>query len=217
MSDEQVANALIDIQAVGFSPYEPVTFKSGIISPAYVDNRRLIYWPDQWRIMIEAFEQRIIDLNLGFDLIAGIATGGIPHSSTLAYNLKKPSIYVRKQSKEHGTQNMIEGGDVAGLHVLLIEDMITTGGSSLAGVRVLREAGAIVTDCMAITTYGFAMSQQAFQVAEVQLHTLTTFPVIIQESLKRGTLTAADLSIVEDWLIEPHHWAERQGFEDVST
>jgi orotate phosphoribosyltransferase len=217
MLDIQVANALIEIQAVGFSPQQPVTFKSGIISPAYVDNRRLIYWPDQWKLVIEGFQTYLVDQNLQFDVIAGIATGGVPHSSVLAYNLKKPSVYVRQQSKDHGTQNLIEGGNVRDRRVLLVEDMITTGGSSLNGVRVLREAGATVTDCLAVTSYGFAMSQQAFQVAQVQLHTLTTFPVIVQESYKRGTLNPAELSIVEDWLVEPHHWAERQNFEDVST
>ena len=217
MLDELVANALIDIQAVGFSPYQPVTFKSGIISPTYVDNRRLIYWPAQWQTIIEAFQQCITDKNLPFDVIAGIATGGVPHSSVLAYNLKKPAVYIRQQSKDHGTQSMIEGGDVKDQRVLLVEDMITTGGSSLNGVRVLREAGATVTDCLSVTSYGFAMSQQAFLVAQVQLHTLTTFSVIVQESVKRGNLTPAELSIVEDWLVEPHHWAERQNFEDVST
>ena len=217
MLDEQVANALIDTDAVGFSTTQPLTFKSGIISPAYVDNRKLIFWPDQWQIIIHAFEQIIAEQHLQFDLIAGIATGGVPHSSVLAFMLKQPSVYVRKQSKEHGTQSLIEGGNVDGLRVLLVEDMITTGGSSLAGVRILRAAGAIVTDCMSITSYGFSMSTQAFQVAEVQLHTLTTFPTIIQESIKRGKLSRNELSIIEDWLVEPHQWAERQNFEDVST
>jgi orotate phosphoribosyltransferase len=167
--------------------------------------------------VIEGFQQRITELDLQFDVIGGIATGGVPHSSALAYCLKKPGNYVRQQSKDHGTQKLVEGGEVAGQRVLLVEDMVTTGGSSLNGIRVLREAGAIVTDCLSVTSFGFAMSQQAFQVAQVRLHTLTTFPVIVQESFKRGTLTPAELTIVEDWLVEPHHWAERQNFEDVST
>ena len=214
MSDIEIAQALLEIGAVGFSPEAPVTFKSGIVSPVYVDNRQLIYWPRQWQQVIEGFQNLIIDHEISFDLIAGIATGGIPHSSALAYTLGLPSIYIRKELKDHGSQRQIEGGPVEGQRVLLVEDMITSGGSSLAGVTTLREAGAEVIDCLTITTYGFAMSVQAFQVAGVRLHALTDFHTIVLEGVKSERLKHDDIEIIEDWLREPHQWAERHGFGD---
>jgi orotate phosphoribosyltransferase len=214
MLDVDVARALLQIEAVGFSPYQPITFKSGILSPVYVDNRRLIYWPNQWRLVVEGFRELVNRKRISFDVIAGIATGGVPHSSALAYLMRAPSVYVRAQSKEHGTQNRIEGGSVDGRRVLLVEDMITTGGSSLSGVAALRDAGAIVEDCLTITTYGFPMSRQAFQAAQVRLHTLTDFRTIIQEALLAGQFGETERAVIEAWLDDPHGWAERQ--EDAS-
>src|SRR5262245_62097897 len=107
----QVARALLEIEAVGFSPQAPVTFKSGIVSPVYVDSRRLPYHPLQWRLVIEAF--KALAETLAFDVIAGVAVGGVPHSSALAYVMQKPSVFVRKDAKEHGKKQLVEGGQVA--------------------------------------------------------------------------------------------------------
>lgn len=213
MLDAQIARALLQIEAVGFSPYNPITFKSGILSPVYVDNRRLIYWPEQWRLVVEGFRQLVEREQLAFDVIAGIATGGVPHSSALAYAMQRPSIYIRGESKGHGNQNRIEGGAVEGKRILLVEDMITTGGSSLSGVAALRDAGAIVEHCLTITTYGFPMSRQAFEAANVRLHALAEFKIIVQEAQNAGQFGEAERALIEDWLDDPHQWAERQ--EDV--
>lgn len=213
MHDVKVARALLEIGAVGFMKGEPVRFKSGMLSPVYVDNRRLIFWPQHWRTVIEAFEQIIGEMNLQFDVLAGIETGGIPHCSALAYVIQKPSVIIRKQAKEHGTRSRVEGGDVEGRNVLLIEDMVTTGGSSLAGVEGLRDAGALVSDCVAITSYGFAMSEQAFKVLGVRLHVLAGFRTIAQEARRSGRFSPEEMEVVEDWLSDPHGWAERQGLE----
>lgn len=210
MQNEQIARALLDINAVGFSPYEPITFSSGIVSPVYVDNRRLPYWPEQWRMVIEGFQALIEAQSIEFDVIAGIATGGIPHSSALAYSLNVPSVFIRKQAKEYGKQNQIEGGDVSGMRVLLVEDLITTGGSSLAGVAALRRAGAVVEHCLSITTYGFPMSKQSLQIARVNLHPLVEFTVIVQAGLKAGLFGDTEQVIIQDWLVDPHGWAEKQ-------
>ena len=206
-----VARALLAIGAVGFSPARPITFKSGILSPVYVDNRRLPFWPDQWRIVIQGFQKAINDNQIEFDVIAGIEAAGIPHSAALGYELGRPSVFVRKQAKEHGTRSRVEGGDVSGRRVLLVEDLVTTGGSSLAGVEALRQDSATVQDCLAIISYGFEEARQAFERAEVRLHTLTSFEEILQQAGESGQLGQADLAVIHDWLDDPHGWAERQG------
>ncbi|GAB4424482.1 MAG: orotate phosphoribosyltransferase [Anaerolineae bacterium] len=201
-----VANALLDIGAVVFTPHEPVTFKSGIVSPVYVDNRRLPFWPAQWRVVIQAFQQTIEQQKLAFEVIAGIETAGIPHSAALAYALGTPSVFVRKQAKDHGLRSRVEGGEVKGRRVLLIEDLVTTGSSSLAGVEALRDAGAIVEHCLCITSYGFPEAVRAFEQARVRLHVLVPFAAIVVEAARRGLFGADELSILEAWLRDPHGW-----------
>jgi orotate phosphoribosyltransferase len=208
----KVAQALLATGAVGFTPRQPVTFKSGIRSPMYIDNRRLPFWPQQWRVIIKAFQGVIEEQQLHFDVIAGIETGGIPHSSALGYVLEIPSVFVRKQTKEHGTKSLVEGGDVAGRRVLLIEDLVTTGGSSLAGVDSLRRVGALVDECLSITSYSFPEAQSAFEKANVRLFPLTSFSVILQEALKQGRFTQNELQTIQDWSLDPHGWADRHGF-----
>lgn len=207
MLEQDVAQALLAIRAVGFTPDKPITFRSGLLSPVYVDNRRLIYWPQQWRVVIEGFRQVVEQTPLAFDVIAGIETAGIPHSAALAYALEMPSVFVRKQTKEHGTRSRIEGGDVTGRRVLLVEDLVTTGGSSLAGVEALREAGATVEHCLCITTYGFPEAGRAFDRAGVRLHPLAPFSAIVLEASRRGLFGAEELTILEAWMRDPHGWA----------
>ena len=207
---EQVARALLEIQAVVFSPHAPMTLKSGIKSPVYVDNRRLPFWPAQWQIVIEGFQQLIAAQNIAFDVIAGIAAGGIPHSAALAYTLKKPSVFVRKEAKQHGTRGQIEGGDVSRKRVLLVEDMVTTGGSSLAGVDALRTAEATVRDCLCITSYGFAEATEAFKSANVRLYPLAPFSTIVIEASKMGLFDQDALDLVEAWMRDPFHWEKAE-------
>jgi orotate phosphoribosyltransferase len=208
-----IARALLEINAVGFSPRAPVTFKSGLLSPVYVDNRRIPFWPAQWRQVIDGFQAVVAEHKIDFEVLAGIETGGIPHSAALAYAMGKPSVFVRKQPKEHGTRSRIEGGDVAGRRVLLIEDLVTTGGSSLAGVRALREDGAAVDICLAIVSYEFPESAEAFERAGVRLYTLTSFAAILKEALAMGRFNEEEQSIIEDWLHHPANWAKKHGHQ----
>ncbi len=210
MSELQVARALLEIGAVGFTPHEPVTFKSGMLSPVYVDNRRLIAHPQHWHIIIQSFQDLIAHQALSFDVIAGIETAGIPHSSALAYTLQVPSVFVRKAAKGHGKKRRVEGGDVNQKRLLLIEDMVTTGGSSLSGVAALRESGAIVEHCLTITSYGLEMSRVAFATAGVHLHTLAPFMLIAEEALRQDYFGQEEMLVIEDWLNDPHGWGERQ-------
>jgi orotate phosphoribosyltransferase len=210
MQNLQVARALLEIEAVGFSPQSPVTFKSGIVSPVYVDSRRLPYHPVQWRLVVEAF--KALAEGLDFDVIAGVAVGGIPHSSALAYAMHKPSVFVRTEAKEHGKKKLVEGGDVVGRRVLLVEDVVTTGGSSLQAVASLREAGAVIEDVLAIVSYEFGNSREAFAAAGVSLHTLTNFTAITQAALDMGKFSREEMDIINDWFHHPRGWAARHGF-----
>ena len=201
-----IASALLDIGAVGFLPESPITFKSGIRSPVYMDNRRLSFYPAAWRMVIAGFASIINARALAFDALGGVALGGVAHCAALAYDSGKPAVFVRKESKLHGRGKRIEGGDVAGLRVLLIEDLVTTGGSSLSGVAALREAGATVTDVCAIVSYGFEEATVAFAEAGLRLHTLTNFEEILQESRARGSLDSAQLAVLRNWFADPHNW-----------
>ncbi len=205
-----VADALLNIGAVGFSVKQPVTFKSGIVSPVYVDNRRLPFHPSAWEIVIDTFRSWIREHKLTFDAIAGIEAAGIPHSAALGFAMERPSLFVRKQPKAHGKGQQVEGGDVDGLHVLLVEDLVTTGGSSLAGVQALREAGATVTDCLTIVSYEFDEALQAFAAANVNLHIIAPFTLIAEQAHARDLFDAQTLRVLQDWRRDPYGWAGRQ-------
>lgn len=207
----KIADALIAIGGVGFRPDDPITFKSGIISPVYCDNRTFPYWPEQWRKVIEGFGSLIERESIGFDALGGIEAAGIPHSAALGYALQRPSVFIRKQPKEHGRRARIEGGNVQGKRVLLVEDLVSTGGSSLSGVEALREAGATVTDCLAIISYEFTEATEAFSAAGVRLHTLTGFDDVLAGALATGLLDESKAGAIRDWLRDPHGWAARRG------
>ena len=197
---QKIARALIKIGAVSFVTKDPVTFKSGIKSPVYVDNRKFPFHPDEWQSIIEGFADIIKKENLKVDVIAGVEAAGIPHSAALGFFLKIPSVFVRKQVKDHGTKKLVEGGDVVNKNVLLIEDVVSAGHSSLASVEILRAEGAIVRDCLVILSYGFSEAKEGFKKANVFLHTLTSFPVILEEVKKQEFLKEDELKIVENWV-----------------
>lgn len=206
---QEIAEALLTIGGVGFCVEQPITFKSGIVSPVYCDNRTFPFWPAEWRKVIVGFAGVIAAESVELDVIGGIEAAGIPHSAALGYHLQRSSVFIRKQAKEHGKRARIEGGDVAGRRVLLVEDLVTTGGSSLSGVAALREAGAIVTDCLAIISYGFHEAVQAFAEAHVRLHTLTDFPTVLEAALQRECVQPGEVQAVHDWLRNPHAWQQR--------
>jgi orotate phosphoribosyltransferase len=206
----QIAAALIEIGAVSFTPLRPVKFKSGLLSPIYVDNRHLPFHPEVWRLVIIGFEHLIYERALNFAVIAGIETAGIPHSAVLAYRLQKPSVFVRKQPKDHGTMKLVEGGDISRKEVLLIEDHITTGGSSLTGVDALRDEGGIVQHCLAITSYNLPEAATAFNAAGVQIHVLCRLSTLLEAALQKELFNQEELAIIRDWSHDPHDWARRQ-------
>lgn len=206
-----VARSLLEIGAVGFSVNASITFKSGIRSPVYCDNRTFPFHPAQWKVVINGFHQLIEGKKLNLDVIAGVEAAGIPHSAALGFHTGIPSVFVRKQLKDHGTKKLVEGGDVSGKRVVLIEDLVTTGGSSLKAVQALRNAGAVVTDVLVIVTYGFPESAQAFKDVGVSLHALTSFPVILTEAKAKGKISAEDEKAITAWTKNPHGWASTRG------
>ena len=198
-TEQKVAQALLKIGAVRFVPDNPITFKSGIISPVYIDNRKLPFHPKEWKVVIESFAKIIKKEKIKFDVIAGVEAAGIPHSAALGFFMKKPSVFVRKEAKDHGTKRMVEGGSVLNKNVLLVEDLVTTGGSSLCAVANLRKEGGKVHHCLAIVYYNFPRVRDEFSKAKVRLHTVSSFPVILGEAKKIGVVKTDKLKKVENW------------------
>ncbi len=209
----EIAEALIAIQGVGFRPDAPIRFKSGIQSPVYCDNRRFPFWPEQWTKVIRSFEALIAERGIAVDVVGGVEAAGIPHSAALGFAMRTPSVFIRKELKEHGTRKRVEGGDVVGRRVLLVEDLVTTGGSSIAAIEALRAEGAVVGDCLAIISYDLPEAVQLFAQSGVRLHAATTFPVVLECALAQGMIDEAGAAVVRDWLDEPRSWAKRHGFE----
>jgi orotate phosphoribosyltransferase len=207
----EIAEALLEIGGVGFRVAEPITFKSGIQSPVYCDNRRFPFWPAPWAKVIAAFAGVIAEDGIGVDVVGGVEAAGIPHSAALGFAMKLPSVFIRKEAKEHGTKKRVEGGDVRGLRVVLVEDLVTTGMSSLAAIDALRAEGAVVTDCLAIISYGFAEAVEAFAQAGVRLHAVTDFAALLAVAEERGVLDAEGAAVVKDWLKDARGWAARRG------
>jgi len=198
----------LEIKAVTLSTNPPYTWTSGIKSPIYCDNRLLMSYPDKRQQVKEMFLSLIKENNLEFDVIAGVATSGIPHAAWLAEELKKPMIYVRGKAKEHGKENAIEGVIEKGKKVLVIEDLISTGGSTLFVVEEIRKAGGIVEDCLAIFTYEFDKAKKAFAEAKANLHTLTNFSTLIEVATENDYLKAADKDTVLEWSKDPENWGK---------
>lgn len=201
----EVARNLLQISAVKLSPADPFTWASGILSPIYCDNRVALSHPD-----IRTFLKNCLAEKSGsfgeFDVVAGVATAGIPHGVLLADVLDKPFIYVRGGAKDHGRRNQIEGELHAGQRVLLIEDLISTGGSALLAVDALREAGAEVAGVLAIFQYGFEKAHKAFAEKQVVFQTLTNYDALVEEAVKAGYIDKEELNILKKWRENPEGW-----------
>lgn len=209
----EIADALIAIEGVSFRPTAPITFKSGIKSPVYCDNRRFPFWPNEWAKVIHGFEALIAERTIPVDLVGGVEAAGIPHSAALGFSMRLPSVFIRKELKEHGTKKRVEGGDVTGGRVVLVEDLVTTGASSIAAIEALRAEGAVVTDCLAIISYNFPEATELFEKAGIRLHVATTFQTVLAGTLERKMIDETGAAVVRDWLEEPRSWAKRHGFE----
>ncbi|HMG14364.1 MAG TPA: orotate phosphoribosyltransferase [Saprospiraceae bacterium] len=199
------ARTLIQIKAIQLNPQNPFTWASGLRSPIYCDNRMVLSYPDARN----KAKQALISLAENFtniDAIAGVATAGIPHGALLADALNLPFIYVRSKPKEHGRQNLIEGHFEKGQKVLVIEDLISTGGSSLEAIRALKENGLEVLACLALFTYEFPESVQRFKEENCPLFYISSYTILLEEALATGYIDATQKDILAYWKNDPKNW-----------
>lgn len=208
--ERALASDLLSIGAVSLSPEEPFTWSSGLQSPIYCDNRRTLGYPRIRRDVCDGFERLVRRRDMDPDVIAGTATAGIPHAAWLAERLDLPMAYVRSSAKSHGTGNQIEGVIEEGDVVVLVEDLISTGGSALTAVEALREAGAVVRAVVAIFTYELDTSTDAFAASNVALRTLTSFSTLVDVAQRQGDLSGDALDSLKAWRSDPQSWHEER-------
>ena len=204
--DQDVAGLLLKSKAVILEPAKPFTWASGWQSPIYCDNRVTLSYPEIRDYIKEAFRTSILQHFSTPDLIAGVATGAIAQGALVADLMNLPFVYVRPSAKGHGRQNLIEGRLQAGQKVLVVEDLISTGGSSLKAVEALREAGAEVLGMVAIFSYGFELAAKNFRKAGVTLHTLTNYHILIETALNSGAIQQDQVAMLQQWRKDPSQW-----------
>ncbi|RAP26530.1 Orotate phosphoribosyltransferase [Brevibacillus laterosporus] len=209
---KRVAQHLLTIGAVHLRPEEPFTWTSGIKSPIYCDNRITMTYPEVRSYLADAFVQVIHERFPEVEVIAGTATAGIPHAAWIADRMGLPMIYVRDKAKGHGRQNQIEGRIAAGQKVVVIEDLISTGGSSIKAAKAVELEGAEVLGVVAIFSYQFADAEHAFTEANYPLHTLSNYTALLEQAKDNGTISAEQEKVLSRWKEKPHSFYAEQGF-----
>jgi orotate phosphoribosyltransferase len=202
----KVAEFLLQIKAVKLKPNDPFTWASGMKSPIYCDNRVTLSFPKIRTFIRQAYAESVLEHFGKPDVIAGVATGGIAQGALVAQELGVPFIYVRSSAKEHGMGNQIEGYFEAGQKVVVIEDLISTGGSSLKAVDALREAGLEVKGLVAIFTYGFEEAHRNFEAAECPYCTLSSYDYLLQKALSDNLISEENLHSLQTWKTNPKTW-----------
>lgn len=204
--DRLLAEKLLKISAIKLQPTLPFTWASGWRSPIYTDNRITLSYPDI-RSFIKVELCRLIMENFETpDAIAGVATGAIAQGALVADTMALPYVYVRSTPKDHGLENLIEGNLKPGQKVVVIEDLISTGGSSLKAVEAIRNAGCEVVGMAAIFTYGFPLAVKRFEEAGVELITLSNYNAMLEAALESNYIKAEDLDALREWRHDPANW-----------
>lgn len=205
-TDRILAGELLRIKAVLLRPDQPFTWASGWKSPIYCDNRRILSDPDLRTNVASWLAEKAMALYPEAEIVAGVATGAIAHGVLAADKMGKPFAYVRPKPKDHGTGSQIEGVLPQGAKVVVIEDLISTGMSSLAAVKALREAGAEVLGMVAIFTYGFDVAAKQFEEAGVKLDTISNYSALIDEATAIGYVKESDTEVLKEWRANPSEW-----------
>ena len=211
IAEDIMAERLIRAQAVEFLSDDPMRLKSGLISPVYVDNRKLFFHPEAWNDIIETMASRVEEYDLKFDVVAGVEAAGSMHAAALAYRLGLPAIMVRQKAKTYGNRSRIEGGDVKGLNILLLEDHISTGLSCLDAIRALREEGAEVTQVMSITNYAIPETMRLFAEQGIATYDVIAFDLVVKKAHEMGIIDENQTKLVMEWLNTPWTWAAMHG------
>ncbi len=206
VTPRRIAGILLEIGAIRIQLDSPIRFASGILSPIYCDNRLLMGRPDHRVHVIDGLTEAVRTSAASAECVAGTATAGIPHAAWVADRLALPMVYVRAEAKAHGKSKQIEGGDVRDRNVVVVEDLVTTGGSSLRTLTALRDAGARVDHCVAIFSYGFREADEAFQSAKCSLTCLTGFDALLEAHTQLDEASRAEL---QRWHADPHAWDGR--------
>ncbi|MFF2482917.1 orotate phosphoribosyltransferase [Paenibacillus sp. NPDC058071] len=200
---KEIAGKLLEIGAVALRPNEPFTWTSGIKSPIYCDNRLTMAYPEIRDLIAEGFAAVIRANYPDVQVIAGTSTAGIPHAAWVAQKLNLPMAYIRDKAKGHGKQNQIEGRIEPGQKVIVIEDLISTGGSSLKAGLAVREAGAEVLSVLAIFTYQFESADAAFAAENMPIATLSSYTELIQAAVEAGKVGSGDVELLQSWRQDP--------------
>ncbi|MEC0369985.1 orotate phosphoribosyltransferase [Paenibacillus chibensis] len=199
----QIAAYLLQIEAVALRPKQPFTWTSGIKSPIYCDNRLTMSYPEIREYIAESFAAVIREHYPDTEVIAGTATAGIPHAAWVAQKLNLPMAYIRDKAKGHGKENQIEGSIKPGQKVIVIEDLISTGGSSIKAALAIKDAGAEPQAVLAIFSYQLDKAVQAFQEAGVPLQTLSNYTALMEVALQQGKIEEEDVAALKAWRDDP--------------
>ena len=200
------AEKLLQVKAIKLQPANPFTWASGWLSPFYCDNRKTLSYPSLRNFVKIEIARLILERFGEVDAIAGVATGAIAQGALVADALNLPFVYVRSTPKGHGLENLIEGELRPGMKVVVIEDLVSTGGSSLKAVEAIRRDGCDVIGMIATFTYGFPVAEKAFKEAKVPLCTLSNYEAIISVALKTGYIDEDDVETLNEWRKDPANW-----------
>ncbi len=206
-AEQKIAESLLKIKAVKLSPKAPFTWASGWKSPIYCDNRQTLSFPEARLLIRDEFVRNIREKFGNTEVIAGVATGGIAHGALVAEAMGLPFIYVRSSSKGHGLQNKVEGYLEKGQKVMVIEDLVSTGKSSLDAVEALRATGAEVIGMAAIFTYGFEIAKENFEIANCELITLSNYTALVKEAMELNYVDEESLQSLKEWRTDPQNWS----------
>ncbi len=205
--EQNIAKDLLEIKAVFLSPNDPFTWASGIKSPIYCDNRITMSYPNVRREIAKGLAEKIKEAYPEVEVIAGTATAGIPHAAWVAEILDLPMVYIRSKAKDHGKGNQIEGRITEGQKMVVIEDLISTGGSVLEAAEAAKREGADVLGVAAIFTYELPKGKQNFEQAQLPLLTLTNYSTLIETALEAEYIDEKELDLLKEWKKDPENWS----------
>lgn len=200
------ASRLLQVKAIKLQPNNPFTWASEWLSPFYCDNRKTLSYPELRNYVKLELVHKVLECFPEAEVVAGVATGAIAQGALVADELNLPFVYVRSKPKDHGLENLIEGDLKPGMKVVVIEDLISTGGSSLKAVEAIRSNACEVIGMVASYTYGFPVAENAFREANVRLETLTDYEHVVAEALATGYISEHDVEVLHDWRQAPDKW-----------